>query len=192
MGENWDSDSGNWMLLYEWDVKSCTVIDIWWRFGTTCCLHLHGSSTLEIAPTDYSVTSIFLHQVTRCHIPEDHNLHIYCSDNLKTAPEFMICRYCIVKPKFHTRSEHFWEKGLQWNQWLNLIKVSSNTILQAFWFRWLSVSRLLFYIVTLCALVIGFGRFILKKNASNFFEMFVPVYQNTWRHIRSLSKILLL
>jgi len=128
VGENWGSDSGNWILLCEWDVEKCTLVDIWWRFGTTYCHHLHGFSTLEIAPADYSVTPIYLHQVTRGHIPEDHNLLISWSDNLKTPPKFMISRYCIESPKFHKRSEHFKEKRLQCNHLQNLINVSSDTV----------------------------------------------------------------
>jgi len=102
VGENWGSERGNWILLCEWDVKSCTVVDIWWRFGTACCHHLHGFSTLEIATADYTVTPIPRHQVIRRHNPKDHNILIYWSDNLKTPPKFMISRYCIESSKCHS------------------------------------------------------------------------------------------
>jgi hypothetical protein len=50
------------------------------HFRGICCLHL----ILRMVAVGSSITLVTINQVTRCHIPEDSNLNILCSQNLKS------------------------------------------------------------------------------------------------------------
>jgi hypothetical protein len=73
-------------ILVFWDVMTCSPVDIH-RCGITCYLHIQGS------------VHGFLHwrwrqqvPTTRCHIPEDRNLHHHCRDNLRSYTIYFFFR----------------------------------------------------------------------------------------------------
>jgi hypothetical protein len=59
----------------------------YYRFGGTCCLHLHLSiritSAMKVEAAASTETLVTLYQATRSCIPEDSNSHIYHRWNSK-------------------------------------------------------------------------------------------------------------
>jgi hypothetical protein len=54
-----------------WDATPCSLVDAYWHFRGTYCLHLQ-------------CRKIFIYQSTLRHIPEDGNLHNHRHENLKS------------------------------------------------------------------------------------------------------------
>jgi hypothetical protein len=78
-------------LFPNWVVTLYILVDRYWHFGTTCCLHLqcwnlplHHTSVLKIEAAFSSETSVSAFKTTWCHNPEDYSLSNYHCENLKT------------------------------------------------------------------------------------------------------------
>lgn len=56
-----------------WDMKMCSLANMFRRLGATHCLNLH-SPTVHMEKSDSSETSVHNHQTASGHIAEDSNI----------------------------------------------------------------------------------------------------------------------
>jgi hypothetical protein len=99
-----------------WDVKSCSLVEVYRLFGGTYCLHLH-SQWVHLARNKHAASKVNFYKSTWCHIPEDSTLqraklphyafiHELCTEMHKKYHE--IRTYKQVKKGYSWTRAQFW------------------------------------------------------------------------------------
>jgi hypothetical protein len=65
-----------------WVDVTCSVVEVYRRFGGACCLHNQGFIALVMEAASVSETSVNFYQTTRRNNPEDSHLHTRRRENL--------------------------------------------------------------------------------------------------------------
>jgi hypothetical protein len=68
-----------------WDVRLCSLVDKYWRFGGTCCPY-HHSFTLKMEVAGSPDTGILIYQSTWRYIPEGSNIYVCFSLDFAEFP----------------------------------------------------------------------------------------------------------
>jgi hypothetical protein len=85
-----------------WVVAPCNLVEVYQRFGGTCCLHHQSAMTSETLANFY--------QTRRRYNPEDSHLRTHHRENLKSY--YYYCLFSMVTKLWEVFFQHFtWQKS---------------------------------------------------------------------------------